>query len=530
MNQAIATAPALPVATAYDIVDYPSNPRPQTHPARLSAIARLHGIDAASPKRCRLLEVGCGDGGNLFPMAMAYPDSQFIGVDLSAVAIARGEELRAQLGLSNLSLLQADLCQWQPGAEPLDYVIAHGFYSWVPAPVRDALLALCRDHLARDGVAYISYNALPGCHLRRMIWEMLRFHLRDVREPQERVAQALDFLRSLERDVLGSKAYPQVVRDEARQLLHETDPAVLFHDDLAELNVPLTVTDFVADARRFGLSFLGEADYYEMSEVVASAPAAEHLRELAAKDVVLKEQYLDFLKGRRFRQTLLCRANAPLQREPDARAVQRCDAVGDFTWEPQLPDLGNGVAMQFRETLGAGVSSDQPVVKAALLQIARSFPAPQSFAELLDTARSEVGHDESTLDADCEALRHALLLAFQLGLLTLTCDAPRFAARPGAQPRASALVLAQLDRGAELVTSLRPSVVRLENPLTRELVRLLDGSRDRAALLDALAGRMAARPAPPGEPARSPDWWREQLAPQIDAGLAQAAKLALLVA
>ena len=74
-------------------------------------------------------------------------------------------------------------------------------------------------------------------------------------------------------------------------------------------------------------------------------------------------------------------------------------------------------------------------------------------------------------------------------------------------------------------------MIRLENPLTRELVRLLDGSRNRSELLDALASRMAGDPAliPPGEPARSVAWWRDHLAPQIDPGLVQAAKLALLV-
>ncbi|HEY9540062.1 MAG TPA: hypothetical protein VIR05_00280 [Luteimonas sp.] len=80
--------------------------------------------------------------------------------------------------------------------------------------------------------------------------------------------------------------------------------------------------------------------------------------------------------------------------------------------------------------------------------------------------------------------------------------------------------------------SLRPSVVRLESPLTRELLRLLDGTRDRAALPAALAARMANDTAliPPGEPARPASWWREHLETRIDEGLAQVVRLALLVA
>lgn len=519
-------------AFAYDRVDYPGCVRPQSHPSRLAAIARLHGVAAASPAQCRLLEVGCGDGANLLPLALAYPHSRFVGVDLSATALARGERLRARLGLSNLQLQLADLGSWDPGAAPFDYVIAHGFYSWVPAPVRDALLALCRDRLTPHGVAYVSYNALPGCHLRRMVWEMLRFHVRDIGDPEQKLAQALDFLKFLEQGVLSQKAYSSVVREEARQLLQATDPAVLFHDDLADLNEPVSITDFVGHARRFDLEFLGEADYYEMSEEAAPPAVAEHLRGLAASDTVLKEQTLDFLKGRRFRETLLCAAAAPLQRTMDAAAVPDFDVVGQITTDPDTADFSSRIKVQFRDPLGAALSTDHPVAKAVLAHIGAAFPAPLSATALLAAARERVGHDSAEdLEADRAAVTRTLLLAFRLGLITFLCDAPRFATLAGERPQVSALALAELELGRDRVTSLRPSVIRLENPLTRELVRLLDGSRDRPKLLDDLATRMAADTAliPPGEPARPLAWWREQLAPQIDTGLAQAAQLALLV-
>src|SRR5262245_61868406 len=144
----------------YDVVSYPGLPQPQAHPARLAAIARLHGIPTASPSQCRLLEVGCGEGANLLACALAYPHSTFVGVDLSKSAINRGEAYQQKLGLTNLRLQAADLTAWQPLEGTYDFIIAHGFYSWVPLAVRDALLALCRDWLAPAGIAYISYNAL----------------------------------------------------------------------------------------------------------------------------------------------------------------------------------------------------------------------------------------------------------------------------------------------------------------------------------------------------------------------------------
>ena len=83
---------------------------------------------------------------------------------MSQTAIARGEAMRQQLGLSNLQLHAADVCQWECGTTPFDYIVAHGFFSWVPVNVQDTLLALCQRILSAHGIAYISYNALPGCH------------------------------------------------------------------------------------------------------------------------------------------------------------------------------------------------------------------------------------------------------------------------------------------------------------------------------------------------------------------------------
>jgi tRNA G46 methylase TrmB len=76
----------------------------QTHPDRLATLATLFGLRPAPPQRCRVLELGCGDGGNLIPMALALPDASFVGVDAAPKAIARGQGVVAELGLANVTL------------------------------------------------------------------------------------------------------------------------------------------------------------------------------------------------------------------------------------------------------------------------------------------------------------------------------------------------------------------------------------------------------------------------------------------
>src|ERR1019366_4359784 len=68
----------------------------------------------------------------------------------------------ATLGLANIRLEHRDILDAGPELGTFDYVIAHGLYSWVPEPVRDKLLALAQAVLAPHGVAFVSYNALPG--------------------------------------------------------------------------------------------------------------------------------------------------------------------------------------------------------------------------------------------------------------------------------------------------------------------------------------------------------------------------------
>src|SRR5215475_10805167 len=177
-------------ASRYDSVLYPSYTHPQTHPNRLSVIGTLASLTPAPPARCRVLELGCGDATNLVPMAWTLPNSEFVGLDLAALPIVKGQETVAALGLRNLRLVQADITAINGDWGKFDYIIAHGLYSWVPHEVREHLLELCRVLLAPQGIAFVSYNALPGGHMRSMLREMMLFHVRGFESPEDRIDQA----------------------------------------------------------------------------------------------------------------------------------------------------------------------------------------------------------------------------------------------------------------------------------------------------------------------------------------------------
>lgn len=77
------------LAKAYDDVAYTSHPDTSSHPDRLAAIATLLGLDVAPFATCRVLELACGDGANVVPIASTLPNATFVGFDFAERPIAR---------------------------------------------------------------------------------------------------------------------------------------------------------------------------------------------------------------------------------------------------------------------------------------------------------------------------------------------------------------------------------------------------------------------------------------------------------
>jgi cyclopropane fatty-acyl-phospholipid synthase-like methyltransferase len=462
-------------SSPYDAVPYLGHPFAQTHPDRLATLATLFGLEPPPVERCRVLELGCGDGGNLIPMALGLPGAQLVGIDASASAIERGRQLVDALRLSNVALEALPIEDFEAPPGGFDYVIAHGVYSWVSDRVRDRLLALCREGLSEQGVAYVSYNALPGGRLREAMRDMLVFHSAAL-EPRERVAQARAFLGLLIEGWSERHEFGVIMRRQAERLLERSDET-LFHDELAGVNESFYFHQFAEHAARHGLQYLAEADFFEMQIGVLHEPTATKL--LAVEDPLLREQYLDFLKGRMFRQTLLCRDELELDRTP--RSV-RLDQMAASSPAKRGREAHADGRTSFEGPSGSTLTTDHPVVSVALERLGRAWPAALWVRDLAPVGASE---------ADRDALRDALLRSYAANLIQLHVHPPQLAGSPGELPEASPLARHQARSGG-LVTNLRHTSVRIDDELGRRLVSLLDGSRDRATLNTELSAWLRA--------------------------------------
>jgi len=476
--------------TAYDEVIYPGWSYPQSHPDRLATLGRLFGLASADPSRCRVLELGCGDAENLLPVAMAWPQARIVGVDLAESAIARGSATARALGLRNLELRAGDLSRLPPDLGEFDYIVAHGVYSWVPPAVRRALLAACAGLLAPRGVAFVSYNVYPGGHLRAMLREMLLMHVEEIDEPARRCDAAREFLAwvaEAQPQAPGATAPDALAREAAR--LAARPNASLFHDDLAEHFHLCYFRDFCAEADAHGLQFLAEAEFHEMQDFDLAPAARARLADFAP-DLIAREQYLDFIKERRFRQSLLCRAGLPLHSELRGDAVWELSISSAAVPDNAEADPLSDETQRYRGRRSGAFSTRDPVLKVALRRLRREWPRALPIGELLMEAAAGCGQPAGP--SQRQRLGDFALACYAAGVVDLHVRQAPFARWPGPKPRASDLARRRA-REATILTSLIGSMVKVDDPLARRILPLLDGTRDRATLLRELQAGAAAR-------------------------------------
>ncbi len=516
--------------TSYDEVSYPGYSHAQTHPDQLATKATLFGMTPAPAERCRVLELGCGSGVNLASMALGLPASEFTGIDLAGTAIAHGKEMAAAVGLKNLRLETRSVLDIDRSFGEFDYIIAHGLYSWVPEPVREWILAICHANLAPNGVAYVSYNANPGGHFKLMLREMMQYHTRGFADPKERVHQSIALIKFLAESETKAESYRRFLQEEIENLL-QRDPNNIFHDELGEVNSACTFQEFCDHARQHNLQYLAEGDYVLMQDSGFAPSVREALGKLG-RNRIAREQYLDFLSFRRFRQTLLCHSDHKLRFGMDPESLARFHV--SFAAKPAAPEPlpDPNAPEKFIGDKDANVEVSNPLVKAALRILAEAWPRALPFADLISQARAELHLPAIApgTDPDSLALFELFLQTYAPGLTTMHLHPLRFATRAGERPVASPLARWQA-RTHERLTNLCHTPVVLENPSGRHLLTLLDGTRDRACLVQEMhrfVESVRTDPSPDTNGKETPSASLEELGKNLNDTLDVLARCALL--
>ena len=466
---------------SYDELPYPSQAFAQTHPDRLATLARVFGLQPPPIGRCRVLEIGCASGGNLIPMACGLPGSRFVGIDLSERQVAEGRARIAALQLDNVRIEAMSVLDLDERWGQFDYVICHGVYSWVEPAVQDWILRIAGRQLNPNGIAYVSYNTYPGWHLRESVRHMMRYHAMPFETPAERIEQAramLDFLAGAVPQ--EGNAYGQVLAREL-DLLARCSDSYLYHEHLEPTNAPLYFHQFADRAAAHGLQYLAEADFAAMLTGRFPPEVAATLEGISA-DIIHLEQYMDFVRNRQFRQTLLCREGLKVRRalSPGVmRGMYVASAArreGKGSGDGAL-DLDDRVEVTWRAPGGALATASHAVSKAALELLAQRWPLGWPLEELL----AEAGRIANRPD-DVALPMQDLFQCFLSGVVELRSWQPPCVSEVSERPRATACAAG----GQRVVANALHQPMALE-PGDGLLLGLLDGRHDRAELGAALA-------------------------------------------
>lgn len=487
-------------SSPYDALPYRGTAVRNASPGHLSTCSLWHrGPHPLHSQYC-LVELGCGDGANLLPLAFYHPESTFTGVDNARAELDRACEGTRCLGLKNVRFVLKDVRDLRPAdVAPCDYIIAHGLYSWVPEDARDAILAFCHQNLTPSGLAYISYNAQPGWAVRRLVRETL-LRSRAVREAavEDKAERAIEVAAHLLEDLPSRDYAHAVLLAEELERVRDGKPFYVFHEYLTEVNEGFWLRDFVERARRHGLDYVADAQFGRWEGHVP-----EELRAILAEwdlDLTEQEEAADLLGDRSFRASILCRAEAPRASTSPQELLEAVHIATALRAESDPFDLAEGVVERFN---GQGLISKKApevtlnasITKAAVVVLAAQWPSGMPLQALYDCAASLLAAHGCEVLVDARSqLTDELTTLFEAGQVDLRLTEPAYCREVPDYPQAHALARYEAEHREALTP---PYHLPLPfEPDALAFVHALDGSRSRAELRRAFGKELVEQTLP----------------------------------
>ncbi len=289
---------------------YPVTCLRELSPAWLGYAATINGarsVPVTGP--FRYLELGCGRALSAIVHAAAFPAAEFHACDADGDCIDAARRLAAELELGNLTLHRASFAEFahqDPGS--FEFIVAHGVYSWVDDDARRVLRALMGAWLAPAGVAYLSYNCMPGwateAPLRRMMVELAASAGGD---GAARARAAAGLLRRLGAGSVYFRVHPEAPAAVDGYL--RSPPGYLAHEFLNDVFEAFYSVDVVDEMAESGLTLLGSATLADNHPALLMAPPS--VDTIAALPTARQRQLAtDFTVHRRFRRDLYVRTES----------------------------------------------------------------------------------------------------------------------------------------------------------------------------------------------------------------------------
>jgi methyltransferase-like protein len=216
-------------------------------------------------------------------------------------------------------------------------------------------------------------------------------------------------------------------------------------------------------------------------------PTVAQTLERISPDLVHLEQYMDFVRTRQFRQTLLCHAPLRPKRALDPSFMDGLMLSSRAVTESGPPDLRPEHPVVFHNR-SQRATVTLPASKAAFSVLMQAWPRAVDCSELRAAALELAAPHITDLADAGRTLMGDLLQSVLYGMARLHTIQVNCTNRLSETPRAHPIT-SYLASQCPIVVNAHHEMVKLE-PLSVEVVKLADGRRSREEILEALLARV----------------------------------------
>ena len=461
----------------YNRYPYESFPFGQSHPVHLHTLGTLFGLDPKPVQHSKILELGCASGGNIVPLAYLYPDASFVGIDLSDKEIDEGNVHVKNLGLKNIKLIQQSIVDFREPNEKYDYIICHGVYSWVNSEVREHIFRICTESLAPNGIVYISYNTYPGWHMVETIRDLMLWHSKSIDDPSLKAKSSREVITFISNGLKNNPSpYAQFFKTEIELITKQNDSYFL-HDHLSTFNDPVYFYQFMDKANQYNLAYLSDVHLPVMMPDNLPESLSSEIKKI--NNIVVAEQYIDFIRNRRFRCTLLCHQSTVINR------ALKTDDIENFyikiNARPEKVDLAESDLGKNHELSFINEVCKLKVINAIsqwamyLLYLNKDhFIHYHTLVKLIQekTHIDDIPLIKSTINNELNLLR-----ALLAGIIEISTYPPNYTTLIEEKPFSCPFARYQIDSNQNFVTNRRHQVIHL-GALEKLLLKHSDGNHD----------------------------------------------------
>ncbi|MEZ4752815.1 MAG: methyltransferase domain-containing protein [Bdellovibrionota bacterium] len=471
---------------SYEEVRFLSLPAPEKHPSRIGAIARIMGLDAKPIETASVLEIGCGAGDNILPIAAVYPNAKFVGIDSSEKLITEAKKTAQSLGLENISFKTFIVGESDEELGSFDYVLCFGMYSWVASQVQDSLIKLISKTINETGLACISYNSFPGWNMRSSIRSIARTFDKDSRDAEERVHKTRALLTAIkELQIDDYSPYGQQLREQL-EFLESQSEGFIYHEILGEHVSAVSIKDLAdklsdnflhlnADARMSRMRFLS----------LNSEEARKSTKEIVTKKTTIAEleQLADIVSPISLRTSILSKNRT---KNLDLNVVDKLYLASPLVALSANPAvLGEG-AEEFIDAREYTQQETNSLMKGCIIFLSEIWPESVPLKDLIILTKNRWKLETS--EEDLQYARERFLSLACMGLADFSLSRPLCLRHAGEFPISHPYARLQAG-GTKRVTNYRHEYSMLDD-FQRIMISYLDGTRDIPAIQSAMVKAM----------------------------------------